>query len=267
MSSAPQRRYLMCPPTYFDVAYRINPWMNPGQSCNLRLATAQWRRLHDCYLDLGHHVDVIDGVPDLPDMVFAANGATIIGGEAYGARFLHPQRRGEAGHYRRWLEDTAKLPFTEPQYVNEGEGDFLLVGSTLLAGHGFRTDPRAHAEVQELFRLPVVSLALVDPMFYHLDTALAVLDASVAYYPGAFDQPSLVKLRELFPDAIEATEVDAMLFALNAVCDGRNVVAAAGAKSFHKQLTRRGYNVIEVDMSEFSKAGGGIKCCTLEVRT
>ena len=34
---------------------------------------------------------------------------------------------------------------------------------------------------------PVISLRLVDPRFYHLDTALAALDdANIIYYPAAF---------------------------------------------------------------------------------
>ena len=48
----------------------------------------------------------------------------------------------------------------------------------ILAGHGFRTDPRAHAEAARVFGREVVSLELVDPRYYHLDTALAVLDAT-----------------------------------------------------------------------------------------
>ena len=44
------------------------------------------------------------------------------------------------------------------------------------------------AELEALFGLPVLSLRLVDPRFYHLDTALCVLDAdTAAYYPAAFD--------------------------------------------------------------------------------
>ena len=67
----------------------------------------------------------------------------------------------------------------EPEYVNEGEGDLLVVGPTLiLAGNGFRTDPRAHAEAAGVLGRAVVPLELVDPRFYHLDTALAVLDAT-----------------------------------------------------------------------------------------
>jgi N-dimethylarginine dimethylaminohydrolase len=32
------------------------------------------------------------------------------------------------------------------------------------------------------------------------------------------------------------------------------------------QIRAAGFNVVPVDMSEFMKAGGGPKCCTLELR-
>ena len=98
-----------------------------------------------------------------------------------------------------------------PRHVNEGEGDFLLVGAQILAGTGFRTTPAAHAEVAAITGLPVVSLELVDPRFYHLDTALAVLDdETVAYFPGAFSVTSQATLAILFPDAVIAGEADAV---------------------------------------------------------
>ena len=75
----------------------------------------------------------------------------------------------------------ASPAWSEPAFVNEGEGDLLVAGPpddrVLLAGTGFRTDPRAHAEAAAVLGCPVLPLELVDPRFYHLDTALAVLDA------------------------------------------------------------------------------------------
>ena len=54
------------------------------------------------------------------------------------------------------------------------------------------------------------ALSLVDPRFYHLDTALAVLDDDeIMYYPAAFDRPSQRVLAPLYPDAILADEADA----------------------------------------------------------
>ncbi len=261
------RRYLMCRPEHFEVSYAINPWMDVTRGVDRELALRQWETLRRTYLDLGHEVELIDPEPGLPDMVFAANGGLVIEGQALGARFTHDERVPEGPAYLRRLETLGLKDVTAPVAINEGEGDFLVVGDLVLAGTGFRTDPRAHAEVQELFGMPVVSLQLVDPRLYHLDTALAVLDdSSVAYFPGAFSPGSRGVLQRLFPDAVLATEEDAVVLGLNAVSDGRHVVLPSAATDLAAQLRERGYESLGVDLSELLKAGGSVKCCTLEIR-
>ena len=112
----------------------------------------------------------------------------------------------------------------------------------------------------------MVSLELVDPRFYHLDTALAVLDdTTIAYYPPAFSDESRARLLELFPDAIEVASADAYVLGLNAVSDGLHVVHPAAATGFAEQLSDAGFVPIGVDLSELLKGGGSVKCCTLEV--
>jgi N-dimethylarginine dimethylaminohydrolase len=262
----PTRRYLMCPPTYFDVTYRINPWMNPGKPVDAGLATAQWERLAQTYRDLGHVVEFIDPVPGLPDMVFAANGATVLDGRFLVAKYRYSERAAEAPAYHAWLAAHGLEQAEEPRFVNEGQGDYLYDGERMLAGTGFRTDRLSHGEVQELFGCPVVSLTLVDPRFYHLDTALAVLGTGeVMYFPPAFSPGSQLVLRRLYPDAILASTADALAFGLNALSDGHNVVLAQTATELIRQLHARGYNPIGVDTSELLKAGGAVKCCTLEL--
>ncbi len=265
--TATRRRYLMCRPTYFDVSYAINPWMDPNRPVDRELAIAQWETLHDTYRQLGHQVELIEPHPDLPDMVFAANGAFVVDGKVYGAQFRNPQRADEAPAYRSWFEAAGYTDVRTPKHTNEGEGDLTIVGELILAGTGFRTDHAAHLEAQEYLGHAAVSLTLVDPRFYHLDTALFALDdTTVAYYPAAFSTGSRRVLRRLFPDAIEATEADAMAFGLNSVSDGRHVVVASSARDLIAALADRGYEPVPVDLSELLKAGGGAKCCTLEIR-
>ena len=90
----------------------------------------------------------------------------------------------------------------------------------------------------------MISLDLVDPRYYHLDTALAVLDdRTMAYFPEAFSPVSQAVLATLFPDALIATAADAAVLGLNAVSDGRHVLLAAAATGLAAQLTTRGYVV------------------------
>jgi N-dimethylarginine dimethylaminohydrolase len=203
--------------------------------------------------------------PDLPDLVFAANGGIAVGDRAMVPRFRHAERQGESAVYAAALRDLGIGEVVQARRTNEGEGDFLLTGDRFLAGTGQRSDPDATAEVAEFFGLEVVPLALVDPRFYHLDTALARLsDDLVAYWPGAFDRRSAGVLRELFPDAIEATEADAAALALNMVSDGTTVVMAPGRADLCSAITERGFDVVEIATDELRKSGGGAKCCVLE---
>src|SRR4051812_2001292 len=263
------RRSLMCPPAYFAVEYSINPWMDPSQPVSRDRALEQWTTLHDTYVELGHKVETIEPRPGLPDMVFAVNSGTVVDGRVLGAQFRAPQRAAEADHYRRWFLANGYHDVVMPTRINEAEGDFAWTGRLLLAGTGFRTDPGAHAEAQEILGVPVVSLQLIDPRYYHLDTALFVLtedEPNIAYYPAAFSTGSQRVLRRLFPNAVIATDADAECFGLNGVSDGRNVVLSAEATGLAAQLADRGYEPVFVDMSELRKAGGGPKCCTMEIR-
>jgi N-dimethylarginine dimethylaminohydrolase len=264
---ATARRYLMCPPEHFAVTYAINPWMAPDQPTDAALAMRQWARLRQVYLDLGHEVRTIEPVPGLPDMVFAANGATVVGGKVLGARFRYPQRAAEAAAYLDWFAGQGYPDITVPEYVHEGEGDILFDGEVLLAGYGFRSDQAVAAALGRRFGLPVVSLRLTDPRFYHLDTALCVLDADTAmYYPAAFDDAGRAALAARFTELIEAKDEDAEVLGLNAVSDGRHVVLPVQAATLAGQLFQRGFVPVGVDMSELLKGGGGAKCCTLELR-
>ena len=258
----------MCPPDHFAVNYAINPWMRPEVPVDAVTAMRQWAVLRQTYLELGHDVRTIEPVPGLPDMVFAANGATVVGGTVLGARFRYPQRAAEADAYLRWFRAGGYPRVLAPRLVNEGEGDIVCTGRVLLAGHGFRSDEAAGTELAEVFGLPVVSLRLTDPRYYHLDTALCVLDRDTAmYYPAAFDDAARAAIAAQFAELIEAKDEDAEVLGLNAVSDGRHVVLPVQARSLAARLRERGFEPIGVDMSELLKGGGGPKCCTLELRS
>jgi N-dimethylarginine dimethylaminohydrolase len=273
MERKPRKRtYLMCPPEHFAVEYEINPWMDPSVPVDVELAVKQWTRLRETLLGLGHTVHVLPPEPGLPDMVYAANGAFGVDNVVYGARFRYPQRSAEADRHRAFYETFHQgRRFVEPTAVNEGEGDFAYVpgvfGGLVLAGYGFRTEPDAHREAQEAFGRPVLSLQLVDPRFYHLDVALAVLDDhTIAYLPAAFSPASQRILRAVFPDAVIADEADTIAFGLNLISDGRHAVLAGEATGMASKLRAAGYEPVPVELGELKKGGGSVRCCIAELR-
>lgn len=267
-SKAPRRRhYLMCRPTYFAVEYTINPWMDPDVGVDRDRAVRQWKALRELYRRLGHRVSEIAPIEGLPDMVFAANGGLVVDGRVYGARFASAERTPEGPAHLSWFGEAGYTRTREPKHVNEGEGDFVVLEEVILAATGFRTEAAAHQEAENFLDRPVITLQLVDPRFYHLDTALfALSERQIVYYPDAFSAGSRRVLNALFPEALLATEDDAAVLGLNAVSDGHNVVLAAEATGLADRLRSLGHAVHPVELDELRKAGGGVKCCTLELR-
>ncbi len=264
--------FLMCPPTLYDVDYIINPWMAGNVHASSRqLAEAQWNTLHKALSRIAH-VLLIKPQPGSPDMVFTANAGLEYNGSIAISSFFHVERQAEEPHFRRWFEDLGysivNLPRTAPF---EGEGDALFSSdhSRLWIGDGPRTTSASHAVLAAAWDLETVSLKLVDPRFYHLDTCFAPLsDGSAMYYPAAFDLPSLRRIEAFYAPSkcIPVEEADALCFACNAVNVDRTIILNAISPTLTHQLERRGFKVIQVNLSEFLKAGGAAKCLVMTLR-
>ena len=86
------RRYLMCRPDYFAVAYEINPWMHREVSVDVDRAQGQWQGLVNTLATAGATVEFIDPAPHVPDLVFTANAGLVDGRRFIPARFRHAAR-------------------------------------------------------------------------------------------------------------------------------------------------------------------------------
>lgn len=265
-----KKTVLMCPPTYFEVAYEINAWMHIDDPVDVELAKRQWQSVHDTYAELGYNIEIIEPVRGLPDMVFSANGALVIDGKVFSTNFGEHafERRQETDFFEKWFKEHGYTEIYRPQSPSEGEGDILYSGNTIFAGWGQnRSSKESHEELKTFFGKETVSMRLIDPRFYHLDTAMSPIDEdTVMFYPGAFDQESRNELEKRFQNKIYASEDDAASFGLNTVSDGKNVIMSSAAFGLMEELKSRGYNPIGKDMTEFRKSGGAVKCCTLELR-
>jgi N-dimethylarginine dimethylaminohydrolase len=143
----------------------------------------------------------------------------------------------------------------------------LWFGDTLCCGHGFRTDADVHVKVAEWCGAQVLSLALVDSYYYHLDTCFCPLNGTSAlWHPQAFDAIGREVLRKRVPDLIAVPSGEAERFACNAIVLQRDVVLPADCPETMRALAERGFRTHSVPMSEFMKAGGACKCLVLHLR-
>ncbi len=259
------RRYLMCPPAHFDVAYAINPWMDLSVTVDRERAQRQWEALAATLRDAGAEIEVLAPLPGLPDLVFTANLGLVDGETFIPARMRHVERRPEPAHAEAWFRAHGfAIRRLGEDVVQEGAGDALPFGTTLVGGHRTRSSAGAYADLARLVEGPILPLELVDEGLYHVDIAFCPLDARTALIaPGAFDADGLRLLTALVPDPILLTDEETRAFCANAVVVGRTIVMPACPPRLQAELRERGLEPVVVDVSEFLKAGGGPRCLTL----
>ncbi len=264
-------RILMCAPDHYDVDYVINPWMegNIHKSSRDR-AVEQWSKLNFVLNDLAQ-VDLVQGKPGVPDMVFTANAGLVLGDNVVLSRFYHPERQGEEPYFKQWFEDNGFQVFELPKDLPfEGAGDALLdrEGRWLWAGYGFRSELDSHPFIAKWLDIEVLSLRLINDRFYHLDTCFCPLAGGyLLYYPAAFDSYSNHVIEKRVPPEkrIAIAETDAINFACNAVNVEQSVVMNKASDILKLRLGDVGFTVIETPLTEFLKAGGAAKCLTLRI--
>jgi N-dimethylarginine dimethylaminohydrolase len=239
--------------------------MNRACKTDAVRAAAQWEELRKTLLSIGCAVEVIDPQPGLPDMVFTANAGVVVGKQFIRANFRHRERQGEALFFEKWFSaheyEVVRLP---ESLIFEGEGDALFCGDVLFCGYHFRSDIQSHQALAQRLGCLAISVELVDPRFYHLDTCFCPLSATAAiWHPDAFDTYGKAAIRQHIGDLIEVSSEEAHCFASNAVVVDQDIILPEGCPQLASELSARGYRCHLLKMSEYIKAGGACKCLTL----
>ncbi len=276
------RGLLMCGPEYFDVIDEKNVHMR-GQKGRIdkAKAQAQWNQLRSVFeqqiltgsLDQVH---VLAGPKDREDFVFAANPSfpwVMEDGQKVVIPGLmkHPSRQLEVVHHVQFFEGLGyEVRPLQNAPLFEGMGDVIpFPGRRLLfGGYGHRTSPATYPELARLLDTPIVCLELTDPRFYHLDTCFLPLSEEVVMIqPFAFNKTGRAILASLFDEVLEVPLNEAAEgFALNAHLlpadknGQRHAVIQKGNGMTVSLLRHYGFEVHEVETSEFIRSGGSVFC-------
>ncbi len=255
----------MCPPDHFEVAYEINPWMSTEVRVDVDRAHQQWDSLVAVLRDAGAEIEVLEPQPGLPDLVFTANAGVVDGDLFVPARFRNAERQGETPHDVAWFtEHGFRVAELAPGVSHEGAGDALPAGGGLLSGYRWRSDVASHRDLSRLTGAPVRSVELTDERYYHLDITFCPLDERHALtVPGAWDAYGAKVVDALVPEPLALDLDEAANFTANSVVVGRQVVMPTCPRRVGRQLETWGFDVAVVDVSEFRRAGGAVRCLTL----
>jgi N-dimethylarginine dimethylaminohydrolase len=182
------------------------------------------------------------------------------------------QRRMETPAADDWF---AAHGFTSRAIGRDGVGAHFEAGDAfpwrgeLLVGYGPRTEELALKHLATDLGVSVRGFRITHPGMYHMDLGFCPLDDTRAMVvPAAFDDASAEALLALVPDPLVLTEDEAMTFCANSIVVGRTIVMPACPERVRVQLEEWGFEVVIVEVGEFLKGGGAIRCLTnpLDVR-
>jgi len=262
--------FLMCPPGFYAISYEINPWMDINNPADLVRAHNQWEMLYETICRSGADVSLIEPVEEMPDMVFTANAGLVHGDTVILSSFKYKERQGEEVHYRKWFSEQGYHCHTLPHGISfEGEGDAVYYKDIILLGYGFRTDILSHPPAGKILDRGYISLELINPHFYHLDTCLQYIEELnlIIYYPEAFHPKGVEHIERLPSDILRISTEDAFYFVCNSICIDKNLLLYKCTGTLTNKFKEYGLNIITLDTSEFMKSGGGVRCMVLRLTT
>lgn len=275
----PSREVLLGHPGDFAVLEAQNAHMQTAdgglQTVDAARALEQWEALRRAYEAIGVRTFVLPSGQGLADLCFTANPSLVLAcpegrREVWLAKMRHSSRRPETACHEEFHRQREAVIRAMPEQVPafEGCGDGVQHPGRFLmhAGVGPRSDTSAWEALAAAHpALDILLYELVDPRFYHLDTALAPLDEQTALYvPEAFDERGRVRVLEAFPQAIALPIAESMRFAGNAHCpNGEHVLIDSACVDTCALLKARGFQPVPIDTDEFRKSGGSVFCLKL----
>ena len=267
------RHYLMVEPNHFRVDYTINPFMDLADQPDPVRAREQWLGLVDALRAAGADVDVLPQRPDSPDMVYAMNLGLVVntGPGPADRRVVHShmryaERRNETLTAAPWF---AERGFAGSYVGRDGvgahleAGDAFAFGDALVVGYGPRTEELGLKHLATDLDIRVRGLRITHPGMYHLDLAFCPLDDRRAMVcPAALDDASAAAMLALVPEPLVLTEEEALTFCANSVVVGTTILMPSVPDRVRAQLEAWGFEIVLVDVSEFHKGGGSVRCMT-----
>jgi dimethylargininase len=229
----------------------------PRQAIDLNIARAQHRNYEDCLARLGYQIRRLPAAAELPDSVFIEDICVVLPELAIVTRPGVDSRKPETSAVAEAMRQFRPLQFVRAPATLDG-GDVLCIGKRIFVGQTSRTNAAAIEQLRLLLApcgYSVIAVRVAGCL--HLKSAAtAVADGVVLLNPAQVDASVFRDLNKIEVDPSEPAAANALL------ARGVVVYPAAYPRTLNL-LTERGIRVQTVDVSELSKAEGGVTCCSL----
>jgi N-dimethylarginine dimethylaminohydrolase len=261
------KQVILCKPEYMTIRDVINETQKKfkDEGIHIELAMAQHKKFVQALKD--HDVDVVllPALKMFPEQVFTRDIGFTFGHIMFVAEMANRVRQGEEEVLKGWLKQEGMSYYNLIGDMIEG-GDVIVDGETMYVGLSNRTNQNAINHLQSILPHYEVITVPFTEKYLHLDCVFNILSPTDALiYPGALKQKEIDFLSSRF-DLIEVSKEEQFTLGTNVLSIGNNKVFSLPVNTnVNDQLREKGYEVIEVDITEIIKSGGSFRCCTLPV--
>lgn len=269
---------VMCDPFHYLnglIKIDANAWSNRYVHYSRKRAVRQWKPLLCSIIDKAMPVDVIPSVKGLPAMVFVDQGLAIpsrTGDENIfvPSKMKKPHRKGEVAVATEFFRDRGydirSLEYKDNCFESNGDCHVVPGIPLLLMGFGDRSSVEIARELEEKTGYNVLPFELTrGDISYHFDTVSSIVNQdTLLLFPKGLRPESLAIMLMLFRNFYLISRNEAFNeFTPNSKVIGDILFTQTSvSNAFLQFISKHVKEVMQFDMSEFNKAGGGINCCS-----
>lgn len=256
---------VLCKPSYMKISEVINETQvkYAEENIDTKVAVEQFDALVQLFEE--HYIQVIQLPPSkqYPEQVFTRDIAFTLEKQLFVAKLHRKIRQGEEEVFIEWAKKN-DLSYRQITKESIEGGDVIIDRDTVWVGDSSRTSRKAIQELQEHLTDHQVIKVEFPYEYLHLDCVFNVVSPTEALiYPSAFHKEDLERFQKKY-NLIEVSEEEQFTLGTNVLSIGnKKIISQPVNKEVNKQLRKRGYTVLEVDISEIIKSGGAFRCITM----
>lgn len=261
------KRVVLCQPQYMTIREVINETQEhfKDEGIHIERALHQHGEFVKNLQNHGIEVILLPYHKKYPEQVFTRDIGFTLGQTIFVAKMATDVRGGEEDVLKQWLEDEEISYYNLAEERIEG-GDVVIDRETIYVGLSNRTDMKAVEQLQRLLNQFNVIAIPFKEKYLHLDCVFNVVSPEVALiYPPALTKKDIDFFGSRY-ELIEVSEEEQFQLGTNVLSIGnKRLFSLPVNKNVNTELRNRGFEVIEVDITEIIKSGGSFRCCTLPI--
>ena len=243
-----------------------------GYTFDRNLALRQHAEMVAAYEDAGVNCHFLPPDPATCMQVFARDSSFMTPYGAVICQLANPRRRGEYAAVLRFYIDNDIPIYDMVSAGNFEGGDFNIIrpGVALIGYTDHRSEGVAARQVADWFIDEgwEIKFAPIDSFYVHIDLMVCMLnDHCAAVCPETTDDEIIEWLTLKNIELIPATFEETMALGCNVVALGNDkVLSTLSAKDLNAKMRAAGFTVYDPDMTQFTRAGGGVHCMCQPLR-